>query len=156
MRFWKRKKEKSGSESIATPQEVRVERVQLAGRTAFEEVTNIASLARKQNFLLDNLYPIAEASARDFFRKLGVKQPNEYRSGLEVFSSFRSFALSSEGSAVKTWFLTIDSSSRGPDALYLHIEDPVVPIGLAVCKLQKGTFLGHYTTRSEFKDRLGL
>jgi hypothetical protein len=133
-----------------------VESVQLAGNTVFEEVQNLAGLARKQNLLLDRLCPIAEVSARDFFRKLGVIQPNEYRSGLEVFSSFRSFALTSEGSVVGTWFLTVDSSSGGPDALYVHIEDPVVPVGLAVCKLQKGTFLGYYTTSSNFKNRLGL
>jgi hypothetical protein len=155
--FWwkKEKKEESKSGPIASP-ERRVESVQLSGSSAFEEIQNLTALARKQNLLLDKLNPIAEAPARDFFRKLGVKQPNEYRSGLEVFSSLRSFALTSEGSAVGTWFLTIDSSSRGPDALYVHIEDRVVPVGLAVCKLQKGTFLGYYTTSTNFKDKLGL
>ena len=158
MRFWKRKKEKdeSKSESIASPEASQVERVQLEGGTVFEEVQNLTSLAQKQNLLLDRLYPIAETSARDFFRKLGITKPNEYRSGLEVFSSFRSFALTSEGSVVGTWFLTVDSSSKGPDALYVHIEDPIVPVGLAVCKLQKGTFMGYYTTSLDFKKRLGL
>ncbi len=159
MRFFKWKKEKkeeSKSEPIASPQGVQKESIQLAGGTVFEEVQNLAGFARKQNLLLDKLNPIAETSARDFFHKLGVRQPNEYRSGLEVFSSFRSFALTSEGSAVGTWFLTIDSSSKAPDALYVHIDDPVVPVGLAVCKLHKGTFLGYYTTSSKFKDKLGL
>jgi hypothetical protein len=156
--FWwkKEKKEESKGGPIASPQERRVESVQLSGSTAFEEIQNLTALAQKQNMLLDKLNPIAEAPAREFFRKLGVRQPNEYRSGLEVFSSLRSFALTSEGSAVGTWFLTIDSSSRGPDALYMHIEDRVVPVGLAVCRLQKGTFLGYYTTSTKFKDKLGL
>jgi len=129
---------------------------QTPGKHTHEEIRNLAALAQRQNLLLDRLYPVDEASGKEFFRKLGVGKPNEYRSGYEVFSSLRSFALTSEGSAVGTWFLTFNPSSRGPDALYVHIDDKVVPVGLAVCKLQRGTYLGYYTTSTDWKNKLGL
>ena len=159
MRFpWSRKEEKVEvrGEPIAKPQESQVETVQLKGGTAYEEIRNLAALAQRQNLLLDRLYPVDESSGREFFRRLGVSKPNEYRSGYEVFGSLRSFALTSEGSAVRTWFLTLNPSSRGPDALYVHVFDKVVPVGLAVCRLQKGTYLGYYTTRTDWKGKLGL
>jgi hypothetical protein len=152
----KEKKEEGKGEPVAKAQESRVESVSLQGSTTHEEIRNLAALAQRQNLLLDKLYPVDEASGKEFFRKLGVSKPNEYRSGYEVFSSLRSFALTSEGSAVGTWFLTFNPSSRGPDALYVHIEDRVVPVGLAVCKLQRGTYLGYYTTRTDWKNKLGL
>ena len=159
MRFpWSRreKKEEGKGEPVAKAQESRVETVQLKAGTAYEEVQNLAALAQRQNLLLDRLYPVDESSGREFFRRLGVSKPNEYRSGYEVFSSLRSFALTSEGSAVGTWLLTLDPSSRGPDALYVHVFDKVVPVGLAVCRLQRGTYLGYYTTRTDWKNKLGL
>ena len=112
--------------------------------------------AEEQSALLDNLHTITKPVARDLFRILGLEKPNEYRSSIEVFSKFRAYSLSAEGLPIRTYFLTMDPSSDRTDVLYVYLEDRVMPIGIAVCKVQEGTFWGRYTVGSSFKDMLGL
>jgi hypothetical protein len=113
-------------------------------------------MAAEQETLLAKLSPIPDDVAKDFFRRLGVSQASKFETAQAALSGFRSFALTSEGSAVRTWLLRVQPSSEADQALYIHIEDPILPLGLAICKPASGMFLAYYTTSSAFKDKLGL
>jgi hypothetical protein len=141
---------------IAKSREGRTGTVQVTGKTAFEQVLSMQKFAEEQSALLDNLHIITKPMAKDLFRKLGLEKPNEYRSGIEVFSKFRAYSLSAGVSPVRTYFLTIDPSSDCTDALYVYLDDRVMPIGVVVCKVEEETFWGRYTVGSSFKDKLGL
>jgi len=94
-----------------------------------------------------------------FFRTLGVQKPTEYSPDMQIFPGFRP-VLFPKGAAISIWFLTIgDSKTHDHNALYVNVEDPVLTLGLVVCKIKKGmvhTFLGYYRDYSELKDMRGL
>jgi len=143
-------------EAFSVSEGQKEETINLAGTIVWDEVRNLQSMALEQEQLLARLGPIPHKVANDFFRRLGVPQPNEYHTALDAFSSFRQFALTSEGSTVHTWYLQLRPSSEKKEALYIHIDDPVIPLGFAVCKLISGAFIGYYATGSKFKEKLGL
>lgn len=130
--------------------------IRLAGKTALEEILNLGGFAEELCDLADGLPVITESIAKDLFRKVGPEKPNEYRSGIEVFSKFRAYSLSAKGSSLRTYYLTIDPSSDRTDALYVYLDDRVMPIGVVVCKVEKKAFWGRYTVGPSFKERLGL
>jgi len=134
--------------------------IQLASSTKFDEkISDIETLVQKEDFLLNSLYPITEIMAMRFFRTLGVKKPTEYSPDMQIFTGFRP-VLFPKGAAISIWFLTIDDSkTHDHNALYVNVEDPVLTLGLVVCKIKKGmvhTFLGYYRDYSELKDMRGL
>lgn len=142
--------------------------------TSFEEMRNYAHFTRNFKYLLNKLHPIAETTARAIFWKLKAseKKIRERQSSTEVSNTF-SFLMDLDvhDCPVSTWLLTIDPTSDGPDALFVHIElSASIPycMGYVVFKLRKGTFLdylvsefGSSRTRAilapnKLKRRLGL
>jgi len=159
MSWWQKvfgEKTQAQQKRVASQTRENKETITLAGRTAWDEVRSLQSMAVKQAQLLAKLSPITKDLAMGFFRGLGVPRPNEYQGAIDAFGSFRSFGLTSEGSTVHTWFLQLRPRGEGSEALYIHVDDPVIPIGLAICKLTSGSYLGYYTTGTKFKDKLGL
>ena len=80
----------------------------------------------------------------------------KYKDAVDAFDGLRSWEHLSQGSKVQTWYLTLQPESKGNEALYVHVEDPKTPIGVAVCKITRGSLLGCYAIGNKFKDQLGL
>jgi HEAT repeat protein len=126
--------------------------VRSSGGSVQEELLNFLALTDRQRRLLEVLAPLPEESARAAFARVGVENPNKYVDHMSAFSSFRSAAMTSEGSPIQTRYLRLDDSSSENDFLYVHLGDEVLPVGLLICALREGGFLGYYEAGSDLEE----
>lgn len=124
-------------------------------RSVNEEIGNFRALVARHSDLLARLAPVPEDTARRYFARVGIDQPNRYEDVVNAFSGYRQYAIGADEAPVVVSYLALDSDSATKDFLYVHLDD-VPALGFLVCALTEGGFLGHYKTGTALKEALGI
>lgn len=137
------------------------ERIELSdGRQGYSlpDLASQADLMARHRRAMEQLNPIPEILAAQFFNFVGVDTPTKVESHDidRVFSNIRSIAKRGPTDGELLYLAFGGASSLGKAALYVHhVDNTGFESGLAVCKLPNETFLFHNAGRIGGKLGLG-